>query len=105
MWRETIARARTCYGTGAQDGCAWRQLEEQLRMCLVADGRLWENAGKVQQTAIVALVYFDVKARLEESLEQMKVHIPRWQWMAGRTGSRRENTQRNGRQVQLLYST
>ena len=28
----------------------------------------------IQQTATVALVYFDGTARLEESLEQMKVH-------------------------------
>ena len=42
MWREAIAHARTCYG--AQDGCAWKQLEGQLRMCLVADERFWENA-------------------------------------------------------------
>ena len=72
MWREAIAHARTCYG--AQDGSAWRRLEDKMRMCLVADELLWENAVKIQTGAVVLVYFGNEMARMEESLEQVKVH-------------------------------
>ena len=73
MWREAVAHARTCYG--AQDGSAWRQLEDKMRMCLVADERFWENAVKVQTGAVVLVYFGNETARMEDSLEQVRVHI------------------------------
>ena len=65
MWQAAIAHARTCYG--AQDGCAWVQLEEQMQMARAEDERFWQNALKIQSTAVV-LVYFREQERIEQSI-------------------------------------
>ena len=72
LWREAIAHAYTCYG--AQDGSAWRQLEDKMRMCLVADEQFWENAVKIQTGAVVLVYFGNETARMEDSLEQVRVH-------------------------------
>ena len=46
-----------------------------MRMCLVADERFWENAVKVQTGAVVLVYFGNETARMEDSLEQVRVHI------------------------------
>ena len=45
-----------------------------MRMCLVADELLWEDAVKIQAGAVVLVCFGNETARMEESLEQVKVH-------------------------------
>ena len=69
MWQAAIAHARTCYG--AQDGCAWVQLEEQMQMARAEDERFWRDAVEKLRSGEVSYC-FGEEMQMEQVLTQIE---------------------------------